>query len=52
MQFKQINAVQVGADYMIIIYALSDEGQLYAGKTHAGNLEQVDWKQVKHPIDQ
>ena len=46
MQFKQISAIRVGEKYDIILYALSDEGDIYVLHTHAKNPGYGEWKKV------
>lgn len=51
MQFKQISATKVGEKYDIILYALSDEGDIYVLHTHARNPGHGEWKKVGFKLE-
>jgi len=54
MQFKQIAVARVGNEkdlsgYGIALFALTEEGEIYALKTDYGNKHQGEWKKVIAP---
>lgn len=54
MQFKQIAVTRVGNEdnlsgYGVALFALTEEGEIYALKTDYGNIHQGDWKKVSSP---
>jgi len=57
MQFKEISVIATGEkNYGVVIYGLSEEGQLYAGTGVTSRPESITWKQVNHfnvvpPVD-
>jgi hypothetical protein len=49
MKLTQINAIQVGEKYDLVLFGLDAEGQVYALHTHVGHLSEGKW--VKVPMD-
>ena len=43
MTLKQITAVRVGEKYDMVVFGLDIEGQVYALRTHAGQLTKGEW---------
>lgn len=54
MKFIQIAVTRVGrtednSAYSVALYALNEEGEIYALKTDYGNTHQGEWKKVSGP---
>ncbi len=54
MQFKQIAVARVGNEnnlsgYSVALFALTEEGEIYALKTDYGNVHQGEWRKVSSP---
>lgn len=54
MKFIQIAVTRVGraednSAYSVALYALNQEGEIYALKTDYGNTHQGEWKKVSGP---
>gem|GEM_PF-4585766 len=57
MKFKQIAVTRVGREndnsaYSVALFALNEEGEIYALKTDYGNTHQEEWKKVSGPSEE